>query len=93
MSGIEEHIRRRAYELGEHAGRPDGRSDEFRFAPRAEFDGREIGQEIPLSEPPAVAAQRGVPLGMPGERIVGQGVIDDRLEDLVIPPGSTRVDD
>ncbi len=91
MSGIEEHIRRGAYELWGHAGRPDARSDEFRFAARAEFDGREIREEIPLSEPPAVAARR------PGGHAWGAhrraGVIDDRLEDLVIPPGFRRVDD
>jgi hypothetical protein len=30
---------------------------------------------------------------MPGERIVEQGVIDDRIEDLLIPRVRTRVDD
>ena len=38
MSDIEEAIRRRAYELWEHAGRPDGRSDEFWHAARRELD-------------------------------------------------------
>ncbi len=38
MNSIEESIRERAYELWEHAGRPDDRSDEFWFAAKAEFE-------------------------------------------------------
>jgi hypothetical protein len=57
MSGIEEAIRIRAYELWEHAGRPEGRSDEFWHAARAELDA--IKEEKldslgpPIVEPPA----------------------------------------
>ena len=31
-------IRQRAYELWDHAGRPVGRSDEFWFAAKADFE-------------------------------------------------------
>jgi hypothetical protein len=94
MSGFtdfEEHIRNRAYALWERAGKPHGRSDEFWHAARAELNGEEA--VIPLSEPPAVLAQHGVPVGMPGERIVEQGVLDDRVEDLAIPQGFKKVED
>jgi hypothetical protein len=40
MSATEKVIRDRAYELWDLAGRPDGPSDEFWFAARAEFGGR-----------------------------------------------------
>jgi len=36
MNTNEQMIREQAYELWDHAGRPDGRSDEFWFAARAE---------------------------------------------------------
>ena len=38
MGDFEKVIRERAYELWEHAGRPNERSDEFWFAARAEFE-------------------------------------------------------
>ncbi len=38
---MEKVIRELAYELWEHAGRPEGRSDEFWFAARFEFERRE----------------------------------------------------
>jgi hypothetical protein len=38
MNANEEMIRERAYGLWEHAGRPIGRSFEFWFAARAEFE-------------------------------------------------------
>ena len=41
ISAIEKVIRELAYELWEQAGRPDGRSDEFWFAARSEFERRE----------------------------------------------------
>ena len=41
MSAVERVIRERAYELWDHAGRPNGRSDEFWFAARAEFERKE----------------------------------------------------
>ena len=99
MSGIEEAIRRRAYELWEHAGMPDGRSDEFWHAARSELGAKETMEEKidalgpPIVEPPVIAAQHGAPVGRPGERIVEQGVIDDRIEDLLIPSPPRRVDD
>jgi hypothetical protein len=30
---------------------------------------------------------------MPGERIVEQGVMNDRLEELLLPPASKAIDD
>ena len=99
MSDIEEAIRRRAYELWEHAGGPEGRSDEFWHAARLELGARETMEEKinelgpPIVEPPIVAVQHGAPVGMPGERIVEQGVIDDRIEDLLIPFPRRKVND
>ena len=99
MSGIEEAVRRRAYELWEHAGRPEGRSDEFWHAARAELGAKDgLEEKIdelgpPIAEPPVLAVQHGAPVGRPGERIVEQGVIDDRIEDLLIPSAPRRVDD
>ena len=99
MSDIEEAIRRRAYELWEHAGGPEGRSDEFWHAARLELGARETMEEKinelgpPIVEPPIVAVQHGATVGMPGERIVEQGVIDDRIEDLLIPFPRRKVDD
>ena len=43
MSAMEKVIRELAYELWEQAGRPDGRSDEFWFAARAEFERKGTG--------------------------------------------------
>ena len=41
MDDHEDHIRRRAYHLWEEAGRPEGRSEEFWHAARAEIAGAE----------------------------------------------------
>jgi DUF2934 family protein len=99
MDDIEHVIRRRAYELWEQAGCPEGRSDEFWHSARAEIEGEgatkapvdELGP--PIEEPPEVAFQHGIPVGLPGERIVEQGVIDDRLEDLLNPIPHRKRDD
>ncbi len=99
MSDIEEAIRRRAYELWELAGRPEGRSEEFWHAARLELGAEETIEEKidalgpPIVEPPAIAVQHGAPVGRPGERIVEQGVIDDRIEDLLVPSPPRRADD
>jgi hypothetical protein len=55
MSAIEEMIRKRAYELWEQAGCPEGRSYEFWFAARAEIEGAKRPQERAESavSPPA----------------------------------------
>ena len=45
MSDIEEAIRRRAYELWEHAGSPESRSDEFWHAARLELGAKETMEE------------------------------------------------
>ena len=97
MSSIEEAVRRRAYELWEQAGQPEGRSEEFWFAAIAELEGKPPTFEEriealapPIVEPPQVAARRGVPVGMPGERMVEQGVDDEGLEKLLMPRAPTR---
>jgi Protein of unknown function (DUF2934) len=94
-----ETIRRRAYHLWQEAGSPDGRSDEFWHAARAEVEGPNAKDdtlfdpfEPPIDEPPVVAFQHGVPVGMPGERIAEQGVLDDRLIDM-LPGRRRRLDD
>ena len=97
MSGIEETVRRRAYELWEQAGKPDGRSEEFWFVAIAELEGKPPTFEervealgLPIAEPPGLAVRYGVPVGMPGERIVEQGVDDAGLENLLTPRSPRR---
>jgi hypothetical protein len=52
MSALEEKIRKRAHELWEKAGMPEGRSEEFWFAARAEFESEaRIAKEQPRSAP------------------------------------------
>lgn len=41
MDAIEKAVRERAYELWDLAGRPNGRSDEFWFAAKAELERKE----------------------------------------------------
>jgi len=45
MSASEGTIRLRAYELWDRAGRPNGRSDEFWFAAKAELEPKEKTRE------------------------------------------------
>ena len=88
MSSIVDAVRRRAYELWEQAGMPEGRSDEFWHAAAAELHAPETIKEKvdalgpPIVEPPEVAVQHGAPVGRPGERIVEQG---DTLDVLHAP--------
>jgi len=91
MSEKDEEIRRRAYRLWEEAGMPEGRSDQFWLAAETEILGK-VDESIPfdpfespIEEPPEVAFQHGVPVGLPGERIVEQGVDDVGLENLLDP--------
>lgn len=100
MSSIEEAVRRRAYELWEQAGQPEGQSEEFWFAAIAELEGKPptVGERVealgpPIVEPPNFAVRHGIPVGMPGERIVEQGVDDAGLENLLIPRPSRNVGD
>ena len=60
MNMNEQMIREQAYELWEQAGRPDGRSDEFWFAARTEFErGEEKGEEnLSAHVPPHVNPSR-----------------------------------
>jgi hypothetical protein len=90
MSAIEVTIRKRAYELWDHAGRPDDRMDEFWYAARAEFKDEETADReqaaavvSPPDEPLVVAVRPGVAVGKPGERLVERGVIDDRLDEML----------
>jgi len=98
MHKLEETIRRRANALWERAGCPHGRSEEFWHAARREIEGdgatdAPVDPFEPPIEPPEVAFQHGVPVGMPGERIVEQGVEDDRLADLLLMIPRPRQDD
>ena len=100
MSSIEEAVRRRAFELWEQAGQPEGRSEEFWFAAIAESEGKPptLKERVealgpPIVEPPNFAVRHGIPVGMPGERIVEQGVDDAGLENLLIPRPSRNVGD
>ena len=67
-----------AFALGEISVRAE---IEGEGAAKASVD--ELGP--PIEAPPEVAFQHGIPVGLPGERIVEQGVIDDWLEDLLNP--------
>ena len=67
MSAMEKAVRELAYELWEQAGRPDGRSDEFWFAARAELESgapaaekREADAPVPppKASPAPAAAKR-----------------------------------
>ena len=65
---------------------------------RAEIEGESaakasVDEPGPIEQPPEVAFQHGIPVGLPGERIVEQGVIDDRLEDLLNPNPAQKTDD
>ena len=99
MSSIGEAVRRRAYELWEQAGQPEGRNEEFWFAAIAELEGRlpTLEERVealdpPFDEPPALAVQHGIPIGMPGERIVEQGVDAEGLENLLMPHSPRKAD-
>jgi hypothetical protein len=86
MDEIEDVIRRRAYELWQQAGCPEGRSDEFWHAARAEIEGEGEGAHEapvgelgpPIEERPAVAVEPTMPDETPGERNVERDVTDDR---------------
>lgn len=100
MSDLDREIRERAYLLWEQAGRPVGSGEEFWFLAQQELyggaspsDGPEGTMMSPAEMPPEVAAQHGVATGMPGERIAEAGVLDDRLEDLALPPLADTEDD
>jgi len=62
MSGIQELVRERAYELWQQAGSPEDRSDEFWFAAERELENRtpmadgEASILVPSVEEPPVAA-------------------------------------
>lgn len=98
MSETEQRIRERAYQLWQQAGCPASRSEEFWFAARREIEGdvppvgdRPGGaidyppESQSVEEPPMAAAQSGMPVGMPGERIAEAGVADERPEEVTRP--------
>ena len=75
MSGIQELVRERAYELWQQAGGPEGRSDEFWFAAEHELEDEtamadgEAGILVPsVDEPPVVVIDLGAPTGVSEER-------------------------
>jgi hypothetical protein len=99
MNSIEDAVRRRAYEVWDQAGQPEGRSEEFWFVAIAELEGKPPTLEErvealgpPIVEPPGFAVRYGVPVGMPGERIIEQDVDDEGLEDLLMPHSPRRAD-
>ena len=70
MSGIDELVRERAYELWQQAGRPDGRTDEFWFAAEHESEDNtaiadgDASTLVPsVEEPPVPALYPGAPAG------------------------------
>ena len=80
MSSIGEAVRRRAYELWEQAGQPEGRSEEFWFEAIAQLEGKSPTFEEriealgpPIVEPPGFAVRYGVPVGMPGSASSSKG--------------------
>ena len=92
MNSIEEAVRRRAYELWEQAGEPEGpaRNSGSLRSPNWRVNLRPSGRGSRLLAPPIVEPHHphpphGVPVGMPGERIVEQGVDDEGLENLLLP--------
>ncbi len=58
MKGMERMIRERAYQLWESAGRPEGRSEEFWLAAKAEFERREPTRERRLGASEATREHR-----------------------------------
>ena len=67
MSSIEETVRRRAYQLWEQAGQPEGRSEEFWFAARAELENaaRTAGKKEPDAPAPRPEATSAPPPAKP----------------------------
>ena len=70
MSGIDELVRERAYELWQQAARPDGRSEEFWFAAEHESEDNtamadgDASTLVPsVEEPPVAALYPGAPAG------------------------------
>jgi Protein of unknown function (DUF2934) len=51
MDAIEKAVRERAHALSDHAGRPNGRSDEFWFAAKAELERKEVTDPRQLGAP------------------------------------------
>ena len=71
MTNLEEMIRKRAHELWEEACIPHGRSDEFWFAARAEFESEAPPAEkreavAPVPAPKASPAAKGSAAARPG---------------------------
>ena len=58
MEGMERMIRERAYQLWEIAGRPEGRSEEFWLAAKAEFERKEATRERRLGVAEATREHR-----------------------------------
>jgi hypothetical protein len=61
MNGNEQRISERAHKLWDDAGRPDGRSDEFWFAAKAELEREEGTGEGSLGAQSDVESSRDVP--------------------------------
>jgi hypothetical protein len=57
MSGLQERVYVRAYELWEQAGSPEGRSDEFWFAAESELD-HPVHEKAPVNGEVATFTRR-----------------------------------
>ncbi len=79
-------------------GSAESRGEEFRLAAEMDILGKTDGAipfdpfKPPVDRPPEVAFQHGVAVGMPGERITGQAILDTRLANLISTP-RRRLDD
>ncbi len=87
MSDEEQRVREIAYDLWDHAGRPEAGGDEFWFAAKRKLaepaDRREIGlvPKAAADEPPIVAAAQGMPATAPEGRVADPAGIDGRAAD------------
>ena len=100
MSSIEEAVRRRAYEAWEQAGEPEGAKRGILVRGDRRIGGTPptLGERVEASwsadrRAAELAVRHGVPVGMPGERIVEQGVDDEGLENLLLPHSPGKVED
>jgi hypothetical protein len=99
MNGIEDTVRRRAYELWEQAGQPEGRSEEFWFEAIAELEGKSPTFEErvealgpPIVEPPGFCRPVRRSRGHAGGAHRRARVDDERLENLLMPRSPRRAD-
>jgi Protein of unknown function (DUF2934) len=80
MINLEDRIRKRAYELWERAGCPDGRSWEFWFAARREIEAEGAKNakpvEPPIDEPPEFTSGGGTIDGAAAGRTAPGSIVE-----------------